>query len=476
MSENKLQNEKHTKQISEYIDNRKNEMLADIARLIAIPSVRGEAEADAPFGKYPKAALKEALSICEKYGFKPKCIENAIGYADMNDGELELGILAHMDVVPAADGWISDPFEMTEKDGIIYGRGVSDDKGPAIAALYAMRAIKECGIKLKKNVRLILGSDEECGSGDLKYYFDNEKAPAYCFSPDAEFPLINTEKGRFAPRFSASVNDGEGIKPRVVYFNSGSAVNAVPHFAEMKLFGAEGASVESACEAVTKKTGVTFTVSYENDTVTVQAKGKAAHASLPTDGCNALTGMLTLINMLALPACEGTKIFEALNKLFPHGECDGSSMGLAMNDSVSGALTLSLNVLKFDGNSFDGYFDSRMPVCADDIDVVSLTREKLSEYGIMITEENRTLSHHVDESLPFIRTLLSSYEKFTGKKGECMAIGGGTYVHEIKNGVAFGCIMPEIDTRMHGANELMPVEDLLISAKIFANAIIEICG
>ncbi len=466
----------YTKKISEYINEHKKEMLADIASLISIPSVCGEAQGGAPFGKYPKEALLSALALCEKYGFKTKCIENAIGYADMNDGELELGILAHMDVVPAADGWESDPFEMVEKDGYIYGRGVSDDKGPAIAALYAMRAINECGIKLKKNVRLILGSNEECGSSDLEYYFNNEKAPNCCFSPDAEFPLINTEKGRFAPRFSSSVKDEANIKPRVIYFNSGSAVNAVPHFAEAKLCGIEKDFIESACEKAFKKFGVEFTVSSESDTVTVSAKGKAAHASLPSDGCNALTGMLELINMLDLPSCESTEIFKGLNKLFPHGEYDGSSMGLAMNDEISGALTLSLNVLKFDGKSFDGYFDSRMPVCADDIDVVRLTSEKFAEYKIIITEATRTLSHHVDKNLPFIKTLLSSYEKFTGNKGECMSIGGATYVHEIKNGVAFGCIMPGVDTKMHGANECMSVEDLLLSANIFADAIIKICG
>ena len=151
----------YTEQICKYIDANRENILNDIAALVNIPSTKGVPEEKMPFGKYPAEALNKALEMCRESGFAVKNISNAIGYADMNDLPLELGIFAHMDVVPAGDGWESNPFEMIYKDGCIYGRGVSDDKGPAVAALYAMKAVKDVGIPLKKNVRLILGSDEE---------------------------------------------------------------------------------------------------------------------------------------------------------------------------------------------------------------------------------------------------------------------------------------------------------------------------
>ena len=152
----------YTKQISEYIDSQKDNILRDIARLISIPSVRGQATPDYPFGEMPAKALFEALDICREHGFATTNVHNAIGFADMNDGELELGILAHADVVPEGDGWDSDPYTMTINGDNIIGRGTSDDKGPMIAALYAMKAVKDLNIPLSKNVRLIIGSDEEC--------------------------------------------------------------------------------------------------------------------------------------------------------------------------------------------------------------------------------------------------------------------------------------------------------------------------
>lgn len=465
----------YTKLISDYIESKRDAFLADIAKLVAIPSVKGEATGSKPFGEKPAAALDEALNMCAESGLEVKNISNAIGYADMNDMPLELGILAHMDVVPAGDGWDTDPYSLVYKDGNIYGRGVSDDKGPALAALYAMKAIKELNIPLKKNVRLILGTDEENGSGDLKYYFDSYAAPHYSFSPDAEFPVINTEKGRFAPKFCAKTDDKD-VLPRVVSFHGGVAVNAVPNEAVMSIKEAALDDILNICKSVSEKTGVTFAASKSDDTVCVKASGKAAHASTPDMGNNAVTAMLELIKNIDLPSCSSTKLFKGLAEVFPHGDTVGRAIGIEMSDTVSGSLTATLDVLHFDGDMITGFFDSRVPICAEKNSMIASVKNALADKGFDIAELNFTEPHHVDENSPFIKTLLSVYERHTGRKGECIAIGGGTYVHDIENGVAFGAIMPDIDTRMHGANEFMPLDDLITAAKIYADVIIEICG
>ena len=182
----------YREQIEAYLDAHKEEMLADICRLIRINSTKGEAVIDCPFGEGPAKALAEALEMAERYGFTVKNYENYVGTADLNDMEKQLDILAHLDVVPAGDGWsVTEPYMPVIKDGRVYGRGSADDKGPAIAAMYAMRAVKELGIPLNKNVRLILGTDEECGSSDIAHYYAVEKEAPMTFSPDAEFPVIN---------------------------------------------------------------------------------------------------------------------------------------------------------------------------------------------------------------------------------------------------------------------------------------------
>ena len=182
----------YKEKISRYIDAHRKEMLEDIGALCRINSVKGSYRIGKPYGEGCSEALRAALHIAECYGFSINNYDNYVGTVDMNDKEAQLDILAHLDVVPAGDGWtVTEPFEPVVKDGKIYGRGTADDKGPAIAALYAMRAVNELGIPMKKNVRLILGTDEECGSSDITHYYSVEKEAPMTFSPDASFPVIN---------------------------------------------------------------------------------------------------------------------------------------------------------------------------------------------------------------------------------------------------------------------------------------------
>lgn len=465
----------YSERICKYIDSQKDNILEDIAALVEIPSVRGDAEEASPFGRYPALALKTALELCEKSGFTTKNISNAIGFADMNTLPTELGIFAHADVVAAGGKWESDPFKLTYRDGIIYGRGVSDDKGPMVAALYAMKAVKTLGIPLTKNVRLIIGSDEECGSSDLEYYFAKEKTPPYSFSPDAEFPIINTEKGRFAPRFSAQIGNEENIYPRLTHFRGGCAANAVPDEAVAVFVGADADSLKRICTELSRICDISFDVKTEEEMLIVTATGKPAHASTPEYGSNAVTAMLMLISNINLADGKSATLMRRLASLFPHGDVEGKAIGADREDDVSGKLTCSLDIIDFDGETITACFDMRMPMSSTRDNTVEPICELLSKNGFTVDELNFSEPHHVDPELPFIQTLICAYEKYTCKKGECIAIGGGTYVHNINNGVAFGSIMPDTDTHMHGANECMRLDDILTAAKIYADVIAVMC-
>ena len=218
----------YRKEIEGFIDSHRDEMIEDICTLCRINSEKMPYVEGKPYGEGPFQALQAALNMAEGYGFTIRNYDNYVGTADLNDKERQLDILAHLDVVPAGEGWTeTKPFEPVVKDGKLFGRGTADDKGPAVAALYAMRAVKELGIPLNKNVRLILGTDEECGSSDIVNYYDKEDEAPMTFSPDAEFPVINIEKGRLEGHFHASFQASEAM-PRLVKAEAGIKANVVP--------------------------------------------------------------------------------------------------------------------------------------------------------------------------------------------------------------------------------------------------------
>ena len=205
--------------IKDYIYSNKEYLLSALAELVAIPSVKSEPEPGAPFGKMPRKALDKMLEICADAGFKTSLRYDVAGTADLcpDDNFPALGILCHLDVVPAAGqkGWKTDPFTMTEKNGILYGRGVIDDKGPLCAALLAMKCVKELGIPMKKGVRLIFGTDEENGSEDLEIYLAKDRLPENVFTPDASFPIINIEKGMMNASFELKGAGGHASAPPI---------------------------------------------------------------------------------------------------------------------------------------------------------------------------------------------------------------------------------------------------------------------
>lgn len=465
----------YREKIDAYIDSKKDEMLADLSRLVRINSQRGEAKAGMPFGEGPAKVLAEAEDLLKEHGFAVTNYDNYVVTGDFSDAEKVLDILAHLDVVPVTDDWtVTRPFEPKVVGGRIYGRGTADDKGPAIAALYAMKAIKELGIPMKKSVRLILGSDEECGSGDLDYYYRKEEEAPYTFTPDAEFPVINIEKGRFAPKLTAQFQEGLKL-PGVLSLKSGDKVNVVPQRAQAMIAGVADSDLSRAAEEVGAATGVAFTLTRCEGYYVVDAKGQAAHASTPEEGKNALTAMLRFISKLDLAVSQGHNALNVLDQLFPYEDTCGKTLGIYCENKESGALTLSFSMLDYTPEKMSAAFDARLPIGCQDANTKEPVAKLLSEFGIYLTGE-LVGPHCVPGDSQFVKTLLGSYERYTGIKGEPLAIGGGTYVHGLERGVAFGCMSSDVDNHMHGDDEFMEIDTLLMSAKIFADAIIKICN
>lgn len=465
----------YKEKIEEYIDSHRQEMLEDICRLCRINSERSKPCKDAPFGKGVRQVLEEALFLAKDYGFATQNYDQYVGTVDLNSGKHQLDILAHLDVVSAGEGWsVTEPFKPIKKGGKLYGRGTADDKGPAIAALYAMRAVRELNIPVTKNARLILGTDEECGSSDIAYYYQVEKEAPMTFSPDSAFPVTNIEKGRLHGHMKASFVPSEKTA-RILSVQAGRTVNIVPGKAQASCVGVEESLVQNTAVNVTKLTGVSFKITKPDDVITITAIGKGAHGSAPGEGKNALTALLLLLSKLPFAECEQFRLLQGLVSCFPWDDTQGKALGIAMRDEKSGALTLAFSMLTLTESAMNGFFDLRYPICGSEETVQKPIENKLGEFGISLVEPKLVKPHYVAENSEFIQTLLRVYEQYTGKKGTCVYSGGGTYVHDLANGVAFGASMPGTDNRMHGADEYAVIEDLLCSAKIFAQVIADLC-
>lgn len=466
----------YREKIDAYIESKKEEMIQDMMDLCQIDSQKTAAKEGMPYGEGPAKALAAASALMEKYGFAVKNYDNRVVTGDFSSAEKKLDILAHLDVVPVTEDWtMTQPFEPKVIGDRVYGRGTADDKGPAIAALYALRAIKDLGLPMEKSVRLILGSDEECGSSDLAYYYSVEEEAPYSFTPDADFPLINMEKGRLAPKFSADFMSGL-VLPGVISFDAGSKVNVVPQRAEFVTAGLEADVVRKCADEVTAATGVEFVIDQdEKGNLVVKARGMAAHASTPQEGKNALTASLKLIAGLPLADSEGHRALKALNELLPYEDVNGVKLGIYREEAVSGKVTVAFSILHYTPVSVTGEFDCRLANGCNEENTCEPLKVLFAEKNMKL-EGEFVEPHYVPGDSWFVRTLLDSYTRYTGKTGEPMSTGGGTYVHELKRGVAFGCMLEGVDNHMHGDDEFMEISTLVMSAKIFADAVIKICN
>lgn len=468
----------YKEQIEAYFNDSANQraLVNAVCRLVSIRSVRGEAAPGMPYGEGPANALDEGLRLCKELGFTTGNVDGYVGTADLNEKETLLHILGHLDVVGEGTGWTSDPYQAVEKDGLLIGRGVADDKGPVVAALFAMKCVRDLGLPLKHNVKLILGTDEESGSSDIAYYYARHPYAPHAFTPDAEFPLIHIEKGHYHPDFGKTWAASDAL-PRVSALKGGFRANVVPPEASALVLGLGKAQAQALADEAAAATGAAFTLAEGADGLTIHCAGKNAHAASPDDGNNAIAALLTVLARLPLAECGSTQAIAAMHTLFPHGDNRGKSLGIAQADAESGELTLNLAIMELTQTGFTAKFDVRFPLSSTEENCRRAAESAFARYGIAVTgSADMTTVHCVSADSPFVKTLLKCYETYTGATdAQPIAIGGGTYVHDIPGGVAFGCVMPGFDPQMHGPDERVRIADLVTSGKIFAQAIAELC-
>ena len=437
-------------------EKHQKESLIALKRLIDIPSINtADGTNFPPFGKAIEDCLTEALVICEELGMTTYHDPAGFyGYADYGQGEELVGILCHLDVVPEGNLalWETDPFEGVVKDGVIYGRGSQDDKGPTIAALYAFKAVLDAGMVFNKRIRFIFGTDEETLWRCMDQYNLNEEAPTMGFVPDGVFPLTYAEKGLLQAKLI-----GPGSKE--LSLNCGEASNVVPGKASYT--GQEAAEVAGTLE----KLEVDFEL--VNQTITVN--GKAVHASTAGLGINA-------INQLArgLAAHYPQPMLKFLAEKVAT-ETNGFSIFGEVKDELTGELTFNVGSIKIDGSGSEIMLDLRIPV-EYTIEDIALTLEKVAEeYGLIYQEYDAVPSLHVPKESQLVQTLTTIYRNKTGDLTEPSTSGGATYARKMANMVAFGAHFPNGKSLAHQENEGMKLEDLYLAMDIYAEAIAQLC-
>jgi succinyl-diaminopimelate desuccinylase len=440
----------------------KDELLKDTQDLLRIPSVLTEYDpaSETPFGKDIHDAFLYMLDLGKKDGFQIKNIDNYAGHLEVGEGDEILGILCHLDVVPVGDNWKFPPFSATIDDGKLYARGAIDDKGPTMAAYYAVKLLMKLGVKFNKKIRIILGLDEESGWRCVERYFEKEAMPDLGFAPDANFPLIYGEKGILSSHFTGKV-ETNGLHQ----LHFGERDNVVPDHAYALVDATDGLEERFNQYLNDNLYKGKFEV-LDSNQVKLHTFGKNAHAMEPEDGLNAGFILCEFLNTVI----ENDFIRFMVNHIT--FDSRAKKLGLALNTDIMGELTVNAGVCRYANGEFKLTLNFRYPIGFE----VSFMKEKMVELAKTLQFnhliERDQVPHFVDPESDFIQTLHQAYIKYTNDtETPLLTIGGGTYARSLKKAVAFGPMMPGREDVVHQPNEYMVIEDLLKATAIYAEAI-----
>ena len=436
-----------------------DDILRDLKEIIAVPSVAVPQAGPYPFGKDAAAAIDKAMALCARYDLTAKNCDYYAMHAEIGEGEENAVVMAHLDVVPAGEGWESDPFTMTIRDGFAYGRGVSDNKGPAIVALHCLRALRDAGVVGKRKLRVVLGSAEEIGMEDMGYYFAREQKPTMGFTPDASYGLCHCEKGLF--RFAVTGPVGDRIRS----FRAGTVVNAVPYKAEADIL-CDDAEFNTLIKKVINNT--MFDVCRTADGAHITAHGVASHASWPENGVNAAAHLIRLLVSVFGAECGALLCFadEKIGLTW-----DGSKIGVQMSDEPSGALTFNLGLVSAENGEGRLDVDIRYPALKKGADIDAILCGAVEGAGLTYSLLSDEPPLYLPKDGPLVQLLSGAYEDMTGEKCEIFSMGGGTYARQMGgNGVAFGASFNEDESNAHNCNECLNLEHYKKHAQICLEA------
>lgn len=434
----------------------KDDFLASLKTLISYPSVLNEGENGTPFGQAIQDVLEKTLDIAQEMGFQTYLDpEGYYGYAEIGQGEELLAVLCHLDVVPAGDleDWQTPPFEATLKDGWLIGRGVQDDKGPSLAALYAVKSLLDQGLVFTKRIRFIFGTDEETLWRCMNRYNQLEEKADLGFAPDSSFPLTYAEKGLLQVKLH-----GPGWEDRPL--QAGRALNVVPDKATYK-----GERLEELLPVI-EQSGVNYT----EETRAVTVLGLSKHSKDAAEGVNAIVGLAESLSLIQ-PHPALLFIADAVGE-----DATGAALFGEIKDEPSGALSFNIATLSIDEERSEIGIDIRIPVLADKDALVERLTEVAASYQLQYEEFDYLAPLYVPLDSPLVSTLMKVYQEETGDQTPAMSSGGATFARTMENCVAYGALFPDALQTEHQANERAKLDDLYRAMEIYAETIRQLAG
>ncbi len=454
------------------IDELKDEMIKSTQEIIKIKSVQEAPMPGMPFGEGVHDAYWHAMNLAKDMGFEIKDLDGYAGHIDFGEGVETVGVLAHIDVVPEGDNWTYPPYGAEIHDGKMYGRGTSDDKGPAMITLYAMKALKDSGVKLNRKIRLILGNNEETGWECMKHYFAHEQAPDMAFTPDAGYPVINGEKGILNFNLSKEFRnkqESDGIK--VYSITGGTRSNVVVENCEAVI--SKASEILDRANIYKKENNIEVVVEELEDKIVVKIKGVSAHGSTPEQGINAASHMFRFLNSLNLASGDIKTYIEFYAEKIGL-EVNGEAIGCGFKHEL-GDLTFNVGVVKVDMDLAEVTVNVRYPINLNYEEVLKSMEATTKQYGVAIEYQGGQGPIYIPEDSELIKKLMAVYVEITGDiENKPKTIGGGTYARAMKNCVAFGCGFPGHEETEHQRNEYMAIEDMMLNAKIITKALYEL--
>ncbi|MGB9820626.1 MAG: dipeptidase PepV [Pseudothermotoga sp.] len=459
------------KKIDEIVLANGEQMFQEISNLVKIKSVKSQASGtNKPFGEGIAQALEYTLSMGNRLGFKVKNVDGYGGHIEYGDQGKLFAVLGHLDVVPEGDGWSVDPYSGLIRDGYLWGRGVSDDKGPTVAAIFALKAVKDAGYQIKNRVRIILGTDEESGWEGIRYYFQKEETPIYAVTPDANFPIIYAEKGIINYRISSSLKRQGDSGTHIVHLKAGDASNVVPQNA-MVVMEPVSDDLLKRLQEFKPKNGAQLSWKVNNGQLTVEVRGKSAHGSKPEHGINAAAALFDFLRTIEISNQDLETFVRVISAKIGY-ETDGTSLKISGTDCIAGPLTVNLGTVELTDDNITAVINIRYPIYYSE---PMLTRQVIEALRPLQVEPR---SHHaplfVSPDSELIKILSEVYTDVTGEKAQLLTTGGGTYARAVPCGVAFGPLLPGRPETEHQPDERMLLDDLILMARIYAQLLYRI--
>lgn len=433
-------------------------LLKSLKEFVGINSVYDEYTANAqnPFGEGVSKALQYIERLAKRDGFEVHNYDNMVVEILYGEGKNNLTIMAHADVVPAGSGWDHEPFDVTEKKSVLFGRGVADDKGPLLATYYAMKALRDNNLLGGYKIRFLVGGNEESGSLGIEHYFKDLKKeqPTLGFSPDSDFPLIFAEKGiiNFETKAKFQI-------PGLISIKGGTASNAVIEKCEVKM-ELDLDFINYIMDHFSRREAV---INTEDDITTVTFIGKAAHGAIPELGKNA--GLLALSTLAKFS--KNPVLAEIVKMYLP---LDGSGYNASGKSKEMGKNSSNVGLISYEDGVLSVVTNFRYVDTCDKKQLITDIKEANKNFEVIILGESPLLYFPRDSIL--VSTLLKSYQDETGDlESKPLAIGGGTYAKEADNVVAFGMQFPGWESNMHSPGESVKKEDLFKGMAVYARAI-----